>query len=287
MSETTAIVLGTYHDVDIPVRPSDQYINATAMCRATGKLWGNYWQNQETSEFLNALSLDIGIPISKLVLSVRGNASAIKQGTWVHRRVAIHLAQWCSPEFAVWVTGRIEELMLAGRTSIVREHAETDLAGKLGGDVAAEMLGMQREVIGKLDQVLASQSRIEKHVERVPVIRKEIPEPVKRSCRIVVACSFGGKCPCCLKNLIVNTQTLETLQGACYDHWTSRGSTGHEEVWLVCSDCNIELGEPGSSDRQKRMFMFMAYQQHRSVTYSTIGKSRGHDVVGQLPLFTN
>ncbi len=31
------------------------------------------------------------------------------QGTWVHPRVAVHLGQWLSVEFQVWVTGIIDD----------------------------------------------------------------------------------------------------------------------------------------------------------------------------------
>jgi hypothetical protein len=94
-------------------RASDGYINATAMCRIAGKMWGHYRENASTQAFLDALQADIGIPISELVLSVRGGDPRL-QGTWVHPRVAVHLAQALSPEFAVkvsqwvydWLSGR-------------------------------------------------------------------------------------------------------------------------------------------------------------------------------------
>jgi hypothetical protein len=82
----------------------DEYVNATLMCKACGKLWANYWQNNNSQEFLNELSIDIGIPISKLILTIRGRGDVLSQGTWVHRRVAIDLARRLSPKFAVWMT---------------------------------------------------------------------------------------------------------------------------------------------------------------------------------------
>jgi hypothetical protein len=83
-------------------RASDGYINATAMCKAAGKLFGHYRENDTTSAFLEALAADIGIPIFNLIQVLRGENVA--QGTWVHPQVAIHLAQWLSPKFAVTVT---------------------------------------------------------------------------------------------------------------------------------------------------------------------------------------
>jgi hypothetical protein len=91
-------------------RVKDGYVNATAMCKAAGKLWGHYRENATTKAFLNALSVDIGIPITDLAQSIKGGSPDL-QGTWVHPQVAIHLAQWLSPEFAVKVTKWIVDWM--------------------------------------------------------------------------------------------------------------------------------------------------------------------------------
>jgi hypothetical protein len=84
----------------IRTRLSDGYVDATDMCAATGKLWANYYQTQETQAFLAALSQKIGIPING------GNGlvqAKQRHGTWVHPDVAIHLAQWCDAASAVEV----------------------------------------------------------------------------------------------------------------------------------------------------------------------------------------
>ena len=45
----------------------------------------------------------MGIPTKDLV-----SDTIRSEGTWVHRKVAIHLAQWISPDFAIWVTDLVE-----------------------------------------------------------------------------------------------------------------------------------------------------------------------------------
>lgn len=84
-------------------RVKDGYVSATAMCKAAGRAWADYNRLGSSIAFQNALSADMGIPISELVQSVKGGSPNL-QGTWVHPQVAIHLAQWLSPEFAVKVT---------------------------------------------------------------------------------------------------------------------------------------------------------------------------------------
>lgn len=96
-------------------RPADGYINATAMCQAAGKLWGDYRRLNQTEAYLSALSLDMGIPISELAQSMKGG-DVRSQGTWVHPDVAVHLAQWLSPQFAVQVSRWVREWM-SGRTA--------------------------------------------------------------------------------------------------------------------------------------------------------------------------
>jgi hypothetical protein len=94
------------HDIDgaiVSQRASDGYLNATAMCAAAGKRWNNYWQNDTSKDFAAELATDTGIPVSALIQSAKGGLPE-EQGTWVHPYVAIHLAQWLSPRFAVQVS---------------------------------------------------------------------------------------------------------------------------------------------------------------------------------------
>ena len=93
-------------------RATDGYINATAMCKAVRKKFHDYFRLRATGPFLQALADKTGIPTSStvegipstgLIQTIQGGPAHL-QGTWVHPRVAIHLAQWLSPEFAVQVT---------------------------------------------------------------------------------------------------------------------------------------------------------------------------------------
>jgi len=94
------------HDIDgavIAQRETDGYLNASAMCKAAGKLFGHYRENKQTMAYLEELAGSIGIPIDRLVVTIMDGANDLR-GTWVHPYVAIHLAQWLSPRFAVQVS---------------------------------------------------------------------------------------------------------------------------------------------------------------------------------------
>ncbi|CAA7619930.1 conserved hypothetical protein [Magnetospirillum sp. LM-5] len=115
-----ALIPHKYQGELIAQRPTDGYINATAMCKAGGKLLGHYLENGSTQKFLGVLTADIGIPISDLIQKAKGGDPG-KQGTWVHPQVAIDLAQWISPEFRVQVSKWIFEWM-SGATSTRVTH---------------------------------------------------------------------------------------------------------------------------------------------------------------------
>ena len=82
------------------------------MAQATGKLVANYMRNESTTEFLMAVSRDMRISITSLVI-----ASKVS-GTFAHPLIALHFAQWCNPEFAVWAMKSIKTLIETGTVSI-------------------------------------------------------------------------------------------------------------------------------------------------------------------------
>jgi hypothetical protein len=103
-------------------------INATMLCKAHGKkLLSDYNRNKQTKEYLEELSINMRIPILELfVTTVGGNHS----GTWVHRKIAIHLAQWLSPSFAVQVSNWLDELLTTGSVQLGNEKSSEELENK-------------------------------------------------------------------------------------------------------------------------------------------------------------
>jgi KilA-N domain/P63C domain len=95
-------------DFVIHQRKPDGYFDATAMCAAVDKRFACYRRLETTQEFLKELSTVVQIPTSKLIVSIQGGPPEF-QGTWIHPDVAIHLAQWCSPKFAVAVSRWVRE----------------------------------------------------------------------------------------------------------------------------------------------------------------------------------
>ncbi|MDM9580101.1 KilA-N domain-containing protein [Nostoc sp. GT001] len=96
------------------------YVNATQMAKANKKLLADYIRLKSTTEYLQALSHDMGIPISSLVIEISGRASS--QGTWIHPEIAIDLARWVSVEFRIWANRTLMKVMLTSQVEPVQEQ---------------------------------------------------------------------------------------------------------------------------------------------------------------------
>ena len=142
----------------------DGYINATMLCKAHGKkLLGHYNENKQTKAYLQELSINIGIPILELfVTNVGGNHS----GTWVHRKVAIHLAQWLSPSFAVQVSNWLDELLITGKVELRNEKSNKELEYKL--EEQLKLLTEEKEEV-----INTAKKQLEETQEEIKKLRKK------------------------------------------------------------------------------------------------------------------
>ncbi len=84
------------------------------------------WSRLNTSEeYLLALNIDSGIPVSDLV-TVSANAIGGTGTTWAHPLVAIEVARWISPAFGVWCNKHIKTLIETGTTSTTSITSKED-----------------------------------------------------------------------------------------------------------------------------------------------------------------
>jgi len=101
-----------WKDIEIQSRASDNFINATQMCKAGGKRFSSWHALDSTKELIRTLESDISDGHTKRIKAVdikRGNSSHYVQGSWIHPRLATSLATWISPAFAVKISEWIEE----------------------------------------------------------------------------------------------------------------------------------------------------------------------------------
>lgn len=151
------LVTRAWNGTPIARRTTDGYINATAMAKASGKQWSDYFRADRTTTYIEALSRNSKIPVTSLYIAKPG------EGTWIHPRLAVDFARWISAPFAVWMDGWFLEEV--GRVSQVREtqipalpsahQADTefalfmsDVVGKAGGD-SKESLAVSFTVLAR------------------------------------------------------------------------------------------------------------------------------------------
>jgi hypothetical protein len=133
--EKDKITLG---GVEVISRQSDGYINASQLCKAGKKYYADWFRLEKTKEFLTELSQELKIDIlsdktdkvdgggishkenTNVILIEINQHNDLDKSTWVHPRVAIHIAQWISPKFAVNVTGWIHKLLSTGSVKLER-----------------------------------------------------------------------------------------------------------------------------------------------------------------------
>jgi hypothetical protein len=114
-SNSTALLGREWNGATINQRVSDGFVCATTMCQANNKRWENYFRNERTQEYIAALAETLSSAAEARnratgiddLIQVRKGGQPELQGTWVHPRLAVDLARWISPRFAVFVDGLI------------------------------------------------------------------------------------------------------------------------------------------------------------------------------------
>ncbi|MEE6029840.1 KilA-N domain-containing protein [Avibacterium paragallinarum] len=98
----------------------DAYLNATAIAKRFNKRPNDWLTLPTTQEYIEALSKAetrksgnaTKVEKSHFVKTVRGGKNLSKQGTWLHRRLAVPFARWLNVEFAIWCDEEIEKILI-------------------------------------------------------------------------------------------------------------------------------------------------------------------------------
>ena len=123
----TDLIIRDWNDKSIRQR-EDGFISLTDMCQAGGKLLGNWSRLKDTQEYIEVLTKSRYSDLNNGPVEINQGGIPERQGTWGDRRVALRLAQWISPEFALQVDEWVEELMTRGTVSIAAIPEPTPIA---------------------------------------------------------------------------------------------------------------------------------------------------------------
>lgn len=126
---------------------SDGWFCLTDMGKATGKLVGGWWRLGSTQDFVKALKNHLhgehcaDSHNAPAVIEIKPGGA--DPGSWAHPQLAHHFAMWCSPDFAVRVTGWVEEIRTTGFAT----------GGALGGGTMERLLGAVVRILDRLEAI--------------------------------------------------------------------------------------------------------------------------------------
>lgn len=239
------IIEREYKGIIIKQRAEDGYINATAMCKSHGKLWGHYWDTQPAKDFAAQLSADIGIAISELYQSLKGGVPGL-QGTWIHPYWAGNLAQWVSTELAVKVSIWMWEWKSGNLPSEAGAWAAIE---RLANATHTQIEGIKTEVGGLRDRI----EKIEGDVIYLKQKKKDkhFGREAKEIWRLVCK-EHGGYDPSLPGKVKILDDNGNYLPEVVFDAHINHQETTVWDGWPVNSqDRNIELRKFQSRDRTR------------------------------------
>jgi predicted GIY-YIG superfamily endonuclease len=89
----------------------DGFMSLTDMCDANGKMFADWNRQKATKEYLKVLRRRSYVNSHNGPVEVNVGGSPETTGAWGDRRVAMRLAQWLSPEFAIQVDEWVVEFL--------------------------------------------------------------------------------------------------------------------------------------------------------------------------------
>jgi KilA-N domain len=137
----------TFRDHQISQR-TDGFVNLTQMAKANSKRLDVYLKTKETRSYLKAAQESI---YHQMVVNgevVQATGFGRNKQTWGHPLVALHLAQWISPEFHLWCNRHIKTLIETGETKISSIATEPLTGAETVVKMANELLAQERRLTG-------------------------------------------------------------------------------------------------------------------------------------------
>ncbi len=140
----------------IRMRDNDGYMCATDMIKINPKkLMADYLRNKQTIEFVEEIKKEVygnsHIPLIEVITKGAND----NRGTWVHPKIAIHLAMWVSPTFSVKVIDWVYRFM-QGDISLVKEIVDRhDAINDTKSEVliTSRMVSMDKQLYESKEQI--------------------------------------------------------------------------------------------------------------------------------------
>lgn len=97
-------------DVSMLQKSDELFFNATLIAAQFTKKPGDWLKTEQAQAYCDLISQRENIPIEDLVRTTQGGKY---KGTWLHKKLTLSFARWCSIEFEYdldkWIESRVEE----------------------------------------------------------------------------------------------------------------------------------------------------------------------------------
>ena len=141
------------------------YANATEMCKVFGKKPAEFLRLPNTIRYMEAIKVKCENPTS-LFETKKGNSEDFTQGTWIHEKLILKLAQWLDVNFEIWCDEKIAELLRTGKTEI-KPLSQLDILAN-----SIKVLQEQELRLSKIERVVEENT---KALESVDYSDNEVP----------------------------------------------------------------------------------------------------------------
>ncbi|NDV12489.1 KilA-N domain-containing protein [Crenobacter caeni] len=122
----------------------DGWFNATLAANKYGKRVDHWLANQETTEYITALSESPNTRnLGNLIKTKRGNTG----GTWLHPKLAVMFARWLDVRFAIWCDEQLDALVRGNTSADSWQAARHDAGARFRG--VCDMVRLTRMAEGK------------------------------------------------------------------------------------------------------------------------------------------
>ena len=161
---TTQLITRNYNNLTFTFR-ADGYFNMTKAAQCFGKDVREFFKNQSTTEYTEALENQM-MGKARIKESLRGRHTG---GTWAHPKLAIFFARWLDVRFAVWCDAMIEDI-LKGNAEVLITKPEVSAVMALPQDYGTAL----RALADGWEREQASKVAVEKLTVQVKALVHEV-----------------------------------------------------------------------------------------------------------------
>ncbi|AUV58832.1 hypothetical protein [Bandra megavirus] len=170
--------LGKFGDLEVVMMRENGYVNATNLCKKCGKDYKNWKRNDNSKELEKELIKQLSsgahekssahYRAAEVTHTVKGGKLTIIRGTYVHPKLIIHIASWCSTEYAMKVSDIVTEYHAK------EEIEKRELLLKKKDDKIDKLSKKLDRQNNKIDELLQKNEKMDNRIKRLVKKNDEI-----------------------------------------------------------------------------------------------------------------